>query len=211
MLNPTMQRSASPRSSGPSVPMAARARPHGTPPRGTVPGHAALLGRRQRGYPAGRWIDDQRRLGQGRRPGAVGPDLLAVAARIAGRRALAIPRQGRLPPLLADRGSFLVGQHVPALEIGGPLERRECPVLPNALKIRVAPWRPRRLPRVAVGLLSLSDSDGRHAGRGCDERRREPHERACSDLHEPPPVNRLSGSHAYCSWTLPRTHSGRRA
>src|ERR1700730_9054671 len=88
-------------------------------------------------------VNNQRRLLQRCRPGAIGPGLLTVRARISGTRPLRVTSNGFATKALGQLGSFFIGQHSFARELAGPFQRSERPVIPDALEIRSAPRRAR--------------------------------------------------------------------
>ena len=144
MLKPSRQRSASPPLLRPRRAVAADTDPHRLPVRGQPRLLARLgLGRKGRNPAVGR-IDDQRRLRQRRRAGAIRPDRLAVPAGVPrGRRE--VPRQRSRVGLLSHHRGLLDGQRRPVGQLLRPLERRERPVVPHPAEVGIAPGRTRRV------------------------------------------------------------------
>ena len=151
-----------------------------------VPGQPRLLARfrlrRQGRNPPVRRVDDQRRLRQRRRPRAVRPDGLAVAARVAGRRG-EVAGQRRGVRLLRHRRGLLDAERRAAGELLRALQRRERPVVPHAAEVRIAPRRARRVRGLRRG------GGRRQQGQRQDGRRPHPRSRHES-VHRDPPLNR---------------------
>src|SRR5438128_7646503 len=115
---------------------------HRTPARGAMSLLPLLrLGRDRRNL-AVRGIHDDRRLRQSLGPRAIGPGLLAVPAGVARSTPLVVPDRLVTKPL-SELSSLFRRERGFTRELFGPLQRREGPVVPDALEIRIAPGRPR--------------------------------------------------------------------